>query len=126
MWVANLYYWGFDQYIIQRTLAAKSLEEGQKVLHLPHLELLIPIFVVLPGIIVYVMNLDASGTPVVESLDQGFIGANGSIVNDKGTVVNKRSISVGLKGLILAAAVAIVSSLASMVNQSYNFYNGYL
>ena len=30
MWVANLYYWGFNQYIIQRTLAAKSLEEGQK------------------------------------------------------------------------------------------------
>ena len=27
MWVANLYYWGFNQYIIQRTLAAKSLEE---------------------------------------------------------------------------------------------------
>ena len=26
MWVANLYYWGFNQYIIQRTLAAKSLE----------------------------------------------------------------------------------------------------
>ena len=30
MWVANLYYWGFNQYIIQRTLAAKSLEESQK------------------------------------------------------------------------------------------------
>ena len=30
MWVANLYYWGFNQYIIQRTLAAKSLREGQK------------------------------------------------------------------------------------------------
>ena len=29
MWVANLYYWGFNQYIIQRTLAAKSLEDGQ-------------------------------------------------------------------------------------------------
>ena len=27
MWVANLYYWGFNQYIIQRTLAAKSLKE---------------------------------------------------------------------------------------------------
>ena len=28
IWVANLYYWGFNQYIIQRTLAAKSLREG--------------------------------------------------------------------------------------------------
>ena len=25
MWVANLYYWGFNQYIIQRTLAANSI-----------------------------------------------------------------------------------------------------
>ena len=30
LWVANLYYWGFNQYIIQRTLAAKSLKESQK------------------------------------------------------------------------------------------------
>ena len=30
LWVANLYYWGFNQYIIQRTLAAKSLRESQK------------------------------------------------------------------------------------------------
>jgi len=29
MWIANLYYWGFNQYIIQRTLAAKSLRESQ-------------------------------------------------------------------------------------------------
>ena len=30
MWVANLYYWGFNQYIIQRTLAAKNISESQK------------------------------------------------------------------------------------------------
>ena len=30
MWVANVYYWGFNQYIIQRTLAAKSLKESQR------------------------------------------------------------------------------------------------
>ena len=66
MWVANLYYWGFNQYIIQRTLAAKSLEEGQKgIAFAAFLKLLIPIFVVLPGIIVYVMNLDASGALAV-------------------------------------------------------------
>ena len=36
MWIANLYYWGFNQYIIQRALAAKSLREAQKDLHLQH------------------------------------------------------------------------------------------
>ena len=42
MWVANLYYWGFNQYIIQRTLAAKSLRESQKgILFAAFLKLLI-------------------------------------------------------------------------------------
>mgnify|MGYP001320622783 FL=1 len=125
MWVANLYYWGFNQYIIQRTLAAKSLEEGQKgIVFAAFLKLLIPIFVVLPGIIVYVMNLDASGALAVESLDQGFIGANGSIVNDNAAPwLIKEVIPVGLKGLILAAlAAAIVSSLASMVNSTSTIF----
>ena len=125
MWVANLYYWGFNQYIIQRTLAAKSLEEGQKgIAFAAFLKLLIPIFVVLPGIIVYVMNLDASGSLAVESLDQGFIGANGSIVNDNAAPwLIKEVIPIGLKGLILAAlAAAIVSSLASMVNSTSTIF----
>ena len=125
MWVANLYYWGFNQYIIQRTLAAKSLEEGQKgIAFAAFLKLLIPIFVVLPGIIVYVMNLDASGALAVESLDQGFIGANGAIVNDNAAPwLIKEVIPVGLKGLILAAlAAAIVSSLASMVNSTSTIF----
>jgi SSS family solute:Na+ symporter len=30
MWIMNLSYWGFNQYIIQRTLAAKNLRESQK------------------------------------------------------------------------------------------------
>ena len=125
MWVANLYYWGFNQYIIQRTLAAKSLEEGQKgIAFAAFLKLLIPIFVVLPGIIVYVMNLDASGALAVSSLDQGFIGENGSIINDNAAPwLIKEVIPIGLKGLILAAlAAAIVSSLASMVNSTSTIF----
>ena len=125
MWVANLYYWVFNQYIIQRTLAAKSLEEGQKgIAFAAFLKLLIPIFVVLPGIIVYVMNLDASGALAVSSLDQGFIGENGSIINDNAAPwLIKEVIPIGLKGLILAAlAAAIVSSLASMVNSTSTIF----
>ena len=45
LWVANLYYWGFNQYIIQRALAAKSLREAQRGLAFAgFLKLLIPIF----------------------------------------------------------------------------------
>lgn len=54
MWVANLSYWGFNQYIIQRGLAAKSVREAQKgVLLAAFLKLLIPVLVVVPGIAAY-------------------------------------------------------------------------
>ena len=51
MWIANLSYWGFNQYIIQRALAAKSLAEAQKgVMFAAYLKLLMPVIIVLPGI----------------------------------------------------------------------------
>ena len=51
MWIANLSYWGFNQYIIQRALAAKSLDEAQRgVLFAAFLKLLMPVIIVLPGI----------------------------------------------------------------------------
>ena len=126
IWVANLYYWGFNQYIIQRTLAAKNLQEGQKgLVFAAFLKLLIPIFVVLPGIIAYVMILDpATGTFVKESLPSSFLGLDGSISNDNASPwLIKTIIPVGLKGLILASlAAAIVSSLASMINSTSTIF----
>jgi len=48
--VANLSYWGFNQYIIQRALAAKKVREAQKGIVLAaFLKLLIPVLVVVPG-----------------------------------------------------------------------------
>ena len=85
MWVANLYYWGFNQYIIQRTLAAKNLREGQKgIVFAAFLKLIIPVIVVLPGIIAYVMNLDPStGSLNIDLLGaEGFLGNSGNIAND--------------------------------------------
>ncbi|MAW08766.1 MAG: sodium/sugar symporter [Flavobacteriaceae bacterium] len=125
MWVANLYYWGFNQYIIQRTLASKSLEEGQKgIAFAAFLKLIIPIIVVLPGMIAYVMNLDETGILTKESVDIGFIGSNGNIINDNAAPwLIKNFIPAGLKGLILAAlSAAIVSSLASMLNSTSTIF----
>jgi SSS family solute:Na+ symporter len=125
IWVANLYYWGFNQYIIQRTLAAKSLAEGQKgIVFAAFLKLIIPVIVVLPGIIAYVMNLDDSGVLTATSVDPGFIGAAGNIANDNAAPwLIKNFIPVGVKGLILAAlAAAIVSSLASMLNSTSTIF----
>ena len=125
MWVANLYYWGFNQYIIQRTLAAKSLAEGQKgIVFAAFLKLIIPVIVVLPGIIAYVMNIDDSGMLTTASVDPGFIGATGNFANDNAAPwLIKNFIPVGVKGLILAAlAAAIVSSLASMLNSTSTIF----
>ena len=125
MWVANLYYWGFNQYIIQRTLAAKSLAEGQKgIVFAAFLKLIIPVIVVLPGIIAYVMNIDESGLLTASSVDPGFIGAAGNFANDNAAPwLIKNFIPVGVKGLILAAlAAAIVSSLASMLNSTSTIF----
>ena len=70
MWVANLYYWGFNQYIIQRTLAAKSLKESQRgIAFAAFLKLIIPLIVVIPGIVAFVMYSQPEGTAIID----GFI-----------------------------------------------------
>jgi SSS family solute:Na+ symporter len=54
MIMANLFYWCTNQYVIQRTLAARNLAEGQKgVLLSGFLKLLVPFFMMLPGVIAY-------------------------------------------------------------------------
>ncbi len=125
MWVANLYYWGFNQYIIQRTLAAKNIKEAQKGIALAaFLKLIIPIIVVLPGIIAYVMNIGPDGLVTAQSVDPSFIGKGGKIINDNAAPwLIKTFIPTGLKGLVLAAlAAAIVSSLASILNSTATIF----
>jgi SSS family solute:Na+ symporter len=125
MWVANLYYWGFNQYIIQRTLAAKSLRESQKGIILAgFLKLLIPLIVVVPGIIAYVMNTGPGGAFGPEFTDPSFVAEGGRIINDNAFPwLIKEFVPVGLKGLVLAAlAAAIVSSIASMLNSTATIF----
>lgn len=51
---ANLFYWCTNQYVIQRTLAARNLAEGQKgVLFSGFFKVLVPFLMMLPGIIAY-------------------------------------------------------------------------
>jgi len=125
MWVANLYYWGFNQYIIQRTLAAKSLKEAQRgIMFAAFLKLLIPLFVVVPGIIAYVMFTDPAGTAMIDGVKDAFTKADGSMNYDKAYPwLIDTFIPAGLKGLVVAAlAAAIVSSLASMINSTATIF----
>lgn len=99
MWIMNISYWGFNQYIIQRALAAKSVQEAQKgIAFAAFLKLLMPVIVVLPGIALFALNSNLS------SPDQAYPQAMTLLPS-------------GLKGLVFAALLAaIVSSLASMTN----------
>jgi len=125
LWVANLYYWGFNQYIIQRTLAAKSLKESQRgIVFAAFLKLLIPLIVVVPGIVAYVLNSGPDGAVDAASVDPSFLGDQGNIINDNAFPwLISNFIPVGLKGLVLAAlSAAIVSSLASMLNSTATIF----
>ncbi|BET68347.1 hypothetical protein ASA1KI_32650 [Opitutales bacterium ASA1] len=54
LWIPNFFYWGLNQYIVQRTLGSKSLAEGQKgIVFAAFLKLIIPFVVVVPGILAY-------------------------------------------------------------------------
>ena len=122
MWVANLYYWGFNQYIIQRTLAAKSLKEAQKgILLAAFLKLIIPLIVVIPGIAAYVMindpeimaRLGSAGLKNLPSMEQA----------DRAYPWLLQFLPTGLKGVAFAAlTAAIVSSLASMLNSTSTIF----
>jgi SSS family solute:Na+ symporter len=122
MWVANLYYWGFNQYIIQRTLAAKSLKESQKgILFAAGLKLIIPIIVVLPGIAAYVITQDAEIMGTLEGLNHQAIPTESS--PDRSYPWLLQFLPIGLKGLAFAAlSAAIVSSLASMLNSTSTIF----
>lgn len=125
MWVANLYYWGFNQYIIQRTLAAKSLKEAQKgIVFAAFLKLIIPLLVVIPGIVAFVMFTQPEGTAIIPGVTEAFSNGSGGVNFDKAYPwLISVFIPTGLKGLVLAALVAaIVSSLASMLNSTSTIF----
>ena len=122
LWVANLYYWGFNQYIIQRTLAAKSLRESQKgILFAAGLKLIIPLIVVIPGIAAYVIVNDPE---ILAGLgENGMMNIPTEGKADKASPWLMQFLPVGFKGVAFAAlAAAIVSSLASMLNSTSTIF----
>lgn len=117
-----MYYWGFNQYIIQRTLAAKSIKESQKgILLAVLLKLVIPVIVVIPGIAAYVMVNDPS---ILASLGEAGLQNLPSLYQAyKAYPWLLQFLPTGLKGIAFAVlAAAIVSSLASMLNSTSTIF----
>lgn len=110
MWINNLYYWGCNQYIVQRALGADLKTARSGILFAAFLKLLIPIIVVIPGIAAFVLYQE--GTFQAAMTD----GA-GLVKPDHAYPVLMNLLPAGMKGLAFAAlTAAVVASLAGKSN----------
>jgi SSS family solute:Na+ symporter len=106
MWLTNFGFWGFNQFIIQRGLAGKSIKEAQYgVVFAGYLKLLIPLLVVIPGIAAFALGAELGKS------DEAYPWLLNNIV------------PVGITGLAFSAiAAAAVSSISSIVNSTSTIF----
>lgn len=105
LWIPNFYYWGLNQFITQRALAAKSLRQGQLgIILAAFIKLTIPFIIIFPGIMAYQLYHAELTTP-------------GATTDAAYPLIIRNLITPGLRGFIFAAiAGAVVSTLGSMLN----------
>ena len=124
LWISNIGYWGFNQYIIQKGLAAKNLNEAKKgMLFAAALKLLIPFIVCIPGVCAfYIINGTYNDIPVYEQLGDLLSGTIARS-DDAYPFLIRNFTPVVVKGLSFAAlAAAVISSLASMFNSTSTIF----
>ncbi|MBQ6964455.1 MAG: sodium/solute symporter [Bacteroidaceae bacterium] len=116
IWLTNLAYWGFNQYIIQKGLAAKNINEAKKgLIFAGFLKILIPFIVLVPGICAFYMVQNADLYPHI----QGSI----DVADEAYPWLIRNFTPTGIKGLSFAALTAsIISSLASMLNSTSTLF----
>ena len=106
IWIAAVYYFGANQYIIQKALGAKSLKEAQNgMVFAGFLKILTPLVVVIPGIAAFVLN----GS--ITKPDEAYPWLLNNFV------------PAGIKGIVFAALIAaIVSSLSAIINSASTIF----
>jgi SSS family solute:Na+ symporter len=102
IWIAGIYYFGANQYIVQKALAAKNLQEAQRGMAFAgYLKLIIPLLVVLPGIAAFVLKPDEAYPWLLNHF-----------------------VPSGIKGFVFAALIAaIISSLAAIINSAATIFS---
>jgi solute:Na+ symporter, SSS family len=102
IWIAGIYYFGANQYIIQKALGSKNLREAQKgMIFASFLKLLMPLIVVVPGIVAFALHAD------IAKPDEAYPWLLSNLIPS------------GIRGLIFAALIAaIISSLSAIVNST--------
>ncbi|HEX9654774.1 MAG TPA: solute:sodium symporter family transporter [bacterium] len=111
LWIPNFYYWGLNQYITQRTLAAKTLKQGQLgIIFAAFLKLLIPFIIIFPGIMAHQLYTEQ-------------LTAAGATTDAAYPLLIRNLVTTGLRGFIFAAITgAVISSLASMLNSASTIF----
>ncbi|TCC92792.1 sodium/solute symporter [Pedobacter hiemivivus] len=113
MWIANLSYWGCNQYITQRALGASLPVARAGLLFAAFLKMLMPVIVVIPGIAVYYIIKEKIPGISADNL----LTSSGVQDPNKAYPALLGLLPVGLKGLSFAAlTAAIVASLAGKAN----------
>jgi SSS family solute:Na+ symporter len=116
MWVANLNYWGCNQYITQRALGADIKTARSGIFFAAMLKVCMPLIVVIPGIAAYVLYQNGH-------LQQEML-TNGTLNQDNAYSSVIGFLPIGLKGLSMAAlTAAIVASLAGKANSISTIYS---
>ena len=114
MWIANLNYWGCNQYITQRALGASLPVARKGLLFAAFLKLLMPVIIVVPGIAIYYLYQQ-------NMIDHSLldITKNGQVVADSNKTYPAllQLLPEGVKGVTVAAfAATVIASLAAKVN----------
>ena len=118
MWLTNIGYWGFNQYIIQKGLAAKDLSHAKRgLIFAGYLKILVPLLVLVPGITAYVLFTHPEllhNTQVIGKITKA---------DEAYPWLLKNFVPPGIRGLAFAALVAaIVSALSSMINSTSTIF----
>ena len=113
LWIPNLFYWGMNQFITQRTLGAKNLAEGQKgIMFAAAIKLFIPFIIVVPGIMAFQLYGDE------------IIALGGSNPGDKAyPYMISRILPPQLRGVMFAALCgAVMSTFNSGLNSASTIF----
>jgi SSS family solute:Na+ symporter len=108
LWIPNLFYWGLNQFITQRALAARSLAEGQRgTIFAAAIKVSIPFLIVMPGMMAVHIYPNLIKTP-----DQAY------------PVLIRELVPAGLLGVMLAALFgAVLSTFESLLNSAATIFS---
>jgi SSS family solute:Na+ symporter len=114
MWIANLNYWGCNQYITQRALGASLPVARQGILFAAFLKMLMPVIIVIPGIAMfYLYSHGMINTSLINITKDNNIVAD----SNKAYPALLTLLPIGIKGVTVAAFTAtVIASLAAKIN----------